>query len=215
MNNSVMLIHGYNKSKSDMKYLGSELEKLGYNVYYANLDLRFQSVENAEDVFEKQIDEVLSKIPVGSKIHLVGHSTGGLVIRQYLARSEKNRANVNRVIMIATPNHGITLADKADSKISFFTHLFKTVKSLKTDTHLADLQTFEYNIEAGALAGNKCNMKIGKYEEGINDGLVSIYSVFMNGLKDFKLLPYGHKEIHHKARTVSYVDTFLRTGKFL
>lgn len=215
ISNVVVLIHGYNKTKSDMRYFGLELSKLGYEIYYANLPLRFKTVENAEDIFEKQMNEIYEKLPFGTKVNMVGHSTGGLVIRRYLEKSEENQQHVARIVMIATPNHGITLADKADSKIKIFTRLFKTVKSLKTTTELAKERHFEFKIEAGALAGNKCNLAIGKYEEGINDGLVSIFSVYMIGLADFKVLPYGHKEIHYKTRTVSYVDQFLKNGKFM
>jgi len=216
--NKVVLIHGYNKSKSDMKFLGIELTKFGYEVFYANLPLRFQTVENAEDIFEKQMDEVYSKLGSLEKVHLIGHSTGGLVIRQYLEKGIENRSRIARVVMIATPNHGITLADKADSSkkkiLAMFTQLFKTVKSLKTDTALAQKVKYEFEIEAGALAGNRCNLPLGKYEEGVNDGLVSIYSVYMVGLSDFKVLPYGHKDIHYKMRTVTLVDNFLKNGKF-
>lgn len=213
-NTKVILIHGYNKSARDMKFLGRGLKKRGYEPLYARLPLRFKTVEQAEDRFEKFLKKWIKKLRFGERFHLVGHSTGGLIIRRFLDRMPSCHGMVDRVVMIATPNHGISLADWADEKVRFFTQVFKTVQSLKTTTSLAQESQFSFNVEAGAIAGDKNNLVFGRYESGVNDGLVSIDSVYMKGLQDFKILHYGHKEIHHRKRTIILVDHFLKKGRF-
>ncbi|SHJ42631.1 alpha/beta fold hydrolase [Tepidibacter formicigenes] len=214
MDKKVILIHGYSKTKKDMLVLKKNLEKLGYECFLANLPLTFKEIEFGTDVFKRELEKLIIDLTEDEKINLVGHSTGGLVIRTFL--SNTNLINrIGRCVLISTPNNGSKLADITD-KIPFriLANIFKTLKSLQTNNvKNMKLKNIE-NIDIGAIAGNKSNLFLGRFLKGENDGRIEVNSVIYDGLKDIIMLPYGHKEIHYKLETARLVDKFLKTGKF-
>ncbi|WP_245684750.1 alpha/beta hydrolase [Orenia metallireducens] len=209
----VILIHGYNKNQKDMITLKENLTKLGYNGLLVSLPLTFKRIEYCTSLFEERVEEIIPTLDKNEKISLVGHSTGGLIIRHFLSKT-KHTAKIDRSVLIATPNQGSQLATIAAKLSTTFTKVFKTLDSLHPNNikklNLKDIST----VEVGAIAGNKSNLLLGKLLAEENDGRVQISSVNYYGLKDFIILPYGHKEIHHQFRTAELVDSFLRIGQF-
>ncbi|MCK8815785.1 putative lipase [Natroniella sulfidigena] len=212
MAEKVILVHGYNKDQSDMLSLKNNLEKEGYQGFLVDLPLRFEEIRDATEVFATEVKKIIDSLEEGERINFVGHSTGGLVIRHYLAKSKLN-FNLGRVVLIATPNQGSDLAEIA-STIKPFTDVFKTLDSLQSKKVKELNLSSAKEVEIGAIAGNKNNLLLGQLLEGANDGRVRVDSVKYNGLSDFVVLPYDHKEIHHKSKTAKLVDYFLRIGEF-
>ncbi len=207
----VILVHGYNKNQKDMLPLKKNLEEKGYKVVAVDLPLTFQKIEAATEVFAKQMEEYINKLD-NKAIHFIGHSTGGLVIRHFLAKTELE-FNLGRIILIATPNHGSRLAEIA-ALIKPLTYIFKTLDSLQAK----NLQELDLSItqetETGAIAGNKNNLLLGCLLSAENDGRVKVDSVKDGVLNDFIVLEYGHKEIHHQVETARLVINFLEKGEF-
>lgn len=192
-----------------MKPLQRHLESFGYHCILPELPLTYQDVEDAT----RLLDELMREIDVsdGEKVHLVGHSTGGLVIRKLITDSEQVK-KVGRCVLIATPSKGNKLAMLAD-KVKLYTSIFKTVKSL-TKKRIESYQLKnDSNIEMAAIAGDNSNLILGRFLKQENDGRVEVESVYFPELTDFATLPYGHKEIHHQKETAVMVDRFLRLGK--
>ncbi|RKD30012.1 alpha/beta fold hydrolase [Thermohalobacter berrensis] len=213
MKKKVVLIHGYNKSSKDMLPLKKNMERLGYECILVDLPLRFKEVDYCTSVFEKKIKGLLRNLNSNEKISIIGHSTGGLIIRYYLSKT-KYIDKIGRCVLIATPNKGSQLADIASRFSKVFINILKTLKSLTTE-EIKKLGIKEVkNVEIGAIAGNNNNLLLGKLLKEENDGRVRVSSVKYKGLKDFIILPYGHKEIHHKFKTAKLVDSFIRNGKF-
>ncbi|WP_052015939.1 lipase family alpha/beta hydrolase [Halalkalibacter hemicellulosilyticus] len=206
-----MLIHGFNKQSDDMKPLQHHLEELGYTCLLPELPLTFQDVEDATALLE----EVMSKLDtsIGEKVHLIGHSTGGLVIRK-LITNRKYMDTIGRCVLIATPNKGNKLAMLA-SKVKLYTKIYKTVKSLTQEKIDSYQFSHDHKIEIAAIAGNKSRLWLGRLLDKANDGRVEVASVYFPELTDFATLPYGHKEIHHQKETAAMVDRFLREGRLL
>ncbi|WP_408956154.1 alpha/beta hydrolase [Natroniella sp. ANB-PHB2] len=212
MNEKVILVHGYNKDKSDMSVLKSNLEKEGYQGILVDLPLRFEEVKAATKIFAKKIKKIIINLEREEELNFVGHSTGGLVIRNFLD-NRKLRFKLGRVVLIATPNQGSRLAEIA-SIIKPFTYLFKTLDSLQP-ARIKELGLSSFKgVEVGAIAGNKNNLFLGTLLKEENDGRVRVDSVRYEGLSDFIILPYGHKEIHHQGKTAKVAADFLREGKF-
>lgn len=207
----VILIHGFNKNSRDMRQLRRNLESLGYECFSPNLQLTYKEIEHAAFVLEGILKEITFNLKENERIHLVGHSTGGLVIRKLIVNT-KYIEKIGRCVLIATPNNGSKLATIAGS-MRVFVELYKTLKSLSYESvrqlHLEN----DPKIEMAAIAGNKNNLWLGSLIGDENDGRVEVESVYFPHLKDFLVLPYGHKEIHHQAETAKRVDAFLRTGK--
>lgn len=209
----IVLVHGYNRNYSDMKQMQENLNALGYEALLVDLPLTFHPIDYGASILRETLGEIIRGLPENEKFHLVGHSTGGLVIRSILTEYHI-KCRVGRCVLIATPNYGCELADLAGKFSEIFTDLFGTLKSLQSEKirELEPLNSFD--IDIGAVAGNRNNLVLGMLLEGENDGRVTVKSVNVEGLKDFIVLPFGHKEIHKQVKTAKYVDNFLSTGKF-
>ncbi|KZL89124.1 alpha/beta fold hydrolase [Clostridium magnum] len=209
-----ILIHGYNKNKNDMSTLAKNLEKLNYKCILVDLPLTYKEIDYAAFLFQEIIEKILKGINQNEKVNLIGHSAGGLIIRKYLLET-KNIERIKSCVLIATPNSGSELADMAANYFKAFTHIFKTLKSLKTEN--AKMINFinDERIRIGAIAGKNDKLLLGKLLTEENDGRVTVKSVYYEGLEDFIILPYHHKEIHYKWKTAELVDDFIQTGRFV
>lgn len=213
MNKKIILVHGYYKNSKDMLALKKNLEGLGNEITLVDLPLTFEDIVHATSIFQRIIGKIINDLEKGEKISLVGHSTGGLVIRLFLSNT-KHIDKINRCVLIATPNKGSQLAEIAWKLAPAFTNKFKTLKSLNRGNIESLKLKHMDNIEIGAIAGNKCNSFLGKLLKNENDGRVQVNSAIYEGVKDSIVLPCGHKEIHHRLETAKLIDSFLKQGRF-
>ncbi|HNU71948.1 MAG TPA: alpha/beta hydrolase, partial [Thermodesulfobacteriota bacterium] len=140
----------------------------------------------------------------------VGHSMGGLVIRKFL---EKNIVeNIGRCILIATPNQGMKLSDFAEKRVKIFGKIFRPI--YESATYRLNIKRPLVETEIGVIAGNKNNLILGVLLSKESDGRVEVKETMYDGMKEFMVLNYGHKEIHYKKETVVLADNFLQNGKF-
>ena len=208
----VILIHGFNNDESDMFPLKQHLQSVGYEAVTMNLPLRFSEIEDCIAQFEEQFYQQLSDFRYYDKIHLVGFSMGGLVVRSFLARNIV--PNLGRCVLIATPNQGTKLADMSEKWIKPMGQIFKPIKSLRTNNLDIGDPMNTPKPEIGVIAGNTNKHLLGIFLTKENDGMVEVESVKYQGMTDFVIKPFGHKEIHHQLEIANLVDLFLRTGKF-
>lgn len=196
-----------------MRPLEQNLKLLGYDCFLPDLQLTYKEIEFSSFVLEGILEEMITlHLEKDEKIHLVGHSTGGLVIRKLIADT-KYTHKIGRCVLIATPNKGSKLANIAGNA-KLYVEIYKTLKSLSyKSVEQLNMQN-DSKIEMAAIAGYKNNLLLGKLIGAANDGRVEVESVYLPSLKDFMILPYGHKEIHHQAETARWVDSFLRIGNF-
>lgn len=209
----VILVHGFSKSSKDMRPLQQNLALFGYECFMPDLQLTFKETAVSTFLLEGFLENLIQLELIEDEcIHLVGHSTGGLIIRQLLSMT-KYRDKIGRCVLIATPNNGSYLATMAGN-LKPYVEIFKTLKSL----HYEEVRKFnmacQHEVEMAAIAGNKNNLMLGQLIGKENDGRVEVESVYFSQLKDFTVLPYGHKEIHHQMTTAKYVDAFLKNGTF-
>lgn len=206
----VLLLHGFNKNARDVQQLASNLESLTFQCRSITLPLTRQEFDQSFQLVMEEIEKMSSRQNGG--IHLVGHSTGGLLIRKVLTDSDASK-KIGRCVQIATPNQGSQLATIAGS-IKGYTGWFRTLKSLDA-SYIQKLRlSNEQGIEVGAIAGTHNNLWLGKLLKGENDGRVEVASVDIPDLTDFTTLHYGHKEIHYQYETAVLTARFLKTGSF-
>ena len=72
MKPNILLIHGILMNPLEMRYLGTQLEKLRFNVHY----VYYQSVLKTPEQNAKVIHDKIKKMNLPN-LHLVGHSLGG------------------------------------------------------------------------------------------------------------------------------------------
>lgn len=213
MNKKVILVHGYFRNQKDMVDLKENLEIMGYQGILVDLPLTFEDIEYGSQVFNEKIEEIIRELKDDEKISLIGHSTGGLIIRLFLANT-KHRDKIHRCVLIATPNNGSKLADMASKISAPLVKVFRTLSSL-TSKGVEKLNlNHEEETDIGVIAGNKSNLILGKLLKSENDGRVELDSARGLGAKDYLVLPYGHKEIHHKRDIAHLIDNFLQNGSF-
>ncbi|WP_138495271.1 alpha/beta hydrolase [Paenibacillus pinistramenti] len=206
----ILLLHGYHKTPKDMQVLGRNLSLLGFECESVRLPLTFQTIEACAELFAGVFERYTERLAPGEKVSLAGHSSGGLVIRQFLAESPL-ASRVHRAVLIGTPNSGTVLADIAAKYVKPYVRLFKTMQSLQS-SRFAGLPAPP--VETGAIAGSRNDLLLGRLLSPESDGRVEISSVQIEGLTDFLILPYNHLQIHYEMETAAAVARFIRTGRF-
>ena len=202
-----ILSHGFNKSHDNMFYLCNGLNNHGINNIAVNLPLTYKSLEDCLASFDSQVCDIVKEYDT---VNFVGHSMGGLIIRAYIKKI--GLENAGRCVFIATPHRGSRLA-KISGYIPFYNDIYKPLKSLQPSAENKYL--LNNTIEIGLIAGNKNDTVFGKmFLPAESDGRVEIFSALSDDAKDTIILPYGHREIHHREETLIQVKNFLSHGAF-
>jgi pimeloyl-ACP methyl ester carboxylesterase len=206
---TVLLIHGFFRTERDMFPMKSFLRAKQLNAITIGLPTTFTSVEQCT----KLLIEKLHRLSLRhGKIHLVGHSMGGLVLLNLLSRAAL--PNYGRCVLIGTPVNGSELADIAYDLSPRLTCLIKGLASLRTKAVTGIDNRIVEKYELGVIAGGRKNILSRFFFDKDNDGRVSIESTKFKGMRDFIELPYGHTRIHHKKMTSELVMNFIHTGSF-
>lgn len=204
---TVILVHGYFRTGRDMRQLHRLLEECGWRVITVTIPAIFGTLEDCRTALESVLaGDALHDGPV----HLVGHSFGGLVIRDFLA---KNRLPCpGRCVLIGTPNHGSRLADLGVRIFPPIAHILKPLRALTTNA--PDIPPSLAPIAVGVIAGNRNRLLTGVFLPPESDGRVEVASTRFEGMTDFIVVPHVHTKIHRRPETARLVDRFLRTGRF-
>ncbi len=104
----VILLHGMARTKSSMSKLEEHLAQNNYTVINSGYPSTSESVKKiADEYLAPMVAQCLGR--GAEKIHIVTHSLGGIVTRQYL--QEHCLPAGSRIVMISPPNKGSELAD--------------------------------------------------------------------------------------------------------
>lgn len=104
----VLLVHGYLANKSNWYFVERELREVGFDRIHAmNYSPRHADVDRLAETCVLRAHEVMAACRA-DRIHLVGHSLGGLVIRK--ATQEFGLGEAASVVTVATPHGGVDLA---------------------------------------------------------------------------------------------------------
>lgn len=210
--NVVILVHGFFRTSQDMFFLKVYLEEKNYRGYTINLPTTFASLKECTEVLEQKM-QLIKKEKI-HKLFFVGHSMGGLIIRNYL--SKNHVSNIGRCVLIATPNSGSRLADLALTGLRLAPmNPIRSLQALQTKAPEILPPLNNPPPEIGVIAGNQNNLLLGKLLPSQNDGRVEIESTFFPGMKEHIVLPFNHHDIHHKEETATLVWQFLEYGTFM
>ena len=207
-NDITILVHGFFRTRSDMRYLEAGLKAMGRQVLSVQLPTFFSSLDQCCDALAAQVDPIAA---TAKTVHYVAHSMGGLIVRAYIARTQQQ--NVGHSVLIATPHRGSKLAAIA-KRIPFYATIFKPINDLLPSLHYHDFGT-DKAFKLGVIAGNRNQGLIGKLlMPADSDGRVTVASAQAIDMDDFIVLPYGHDTIHHTKQTLELVQHCLSTGRF-
>ena len=209
----VVLLHGFGRSDMSMLLLNSALTEAGYDVY----SLDYPSTDEAPEALVEIIGEDINNCckDGAETVHFVGHSFGGLLLRDYLGRHHPK--NLGHVVLIGTPNKGSELVDD-DLGIAAQETLLRwagpSAQALHTRPggYAASLPAPEYAV--GVIAGNRGTRMSDKWLPTPNDGVVSVESARLDGMTDFIEVEVTHWDMRSNPVVAELVIDFLRHGRF-
>ena len=208
---SVIVIHGFARRARSMRRLADAVHDAGYEVRNVNyVSIRRSLDEIKADVFGK-FDRYISNNP-SKKIHFVGHSLGGLLIRSYLDQAQIE--NLGSVILMGTPNKGTSVADRYEGKwyVSWMGALIADLGAGNSG-FLETLEEPYYTV--GVIAGSKPYKWFTHAAlEGMHDGLVTVESAKLSGMTDFVVIDVNHSRMKRDKRVIDQVIYFLKHSRF-
>ncbi len=204
---SVVLLHGAMRTKRCMARLGRFLTRHGYQVHNIGYPSTRYPIGTIADHLQTPLSQAAN---LGSTVHFVGYSMGGLVVRAYLANYAPT--NLGRVIMLGTPNHGSEVADYLKDW-----HLYRWIYG-PAGQQLTTQEPYPQMLppcELGIIAGSRSyDPLFGRKIPGIHDGKVSVESTKLDGMNDHIILPVCHTLMPESRRVHRQVLAFLKHGKF-
>lgn len=145
----------------------------------------------------------------GAPVDVVTHSMGGLLVRGAIAHG----APVGRVVMLAPPNQGAWMADRARQLLPLhrlgwdpLAPLLPGAPGTLPDGHAAEI---------GILTGGRGDPRgLVPFVPDDNDGRVRVEEARLAGARDFRIVPFGHATIMMRRPVLRLVTRFLRRGAF-
>lgn len=208
----VILLHGMARGKGAMKPLENFLAKNGFSVINTGYPSTREPVETLAEVHLGAMVEHCRR-KGAHKIHLVTHSLGGIVARQYLQHHDLPLGS--RIVMIAPPNQGSELADKLRSLFLYRWLNGPAGQVLGTEPDSLPNRLKPISGEIGVIAGNfSWNPLFSWMIPGEDDGKVSVRRAKLSEMTDFCVVGSGHSFIMRHPQVLGQVAAFLKTGRF-
>ena len=109
----VLLLHGFMQTRKVWEVMEDRLRFDGYTVFSFDLGRLFrrfntQPVSQMGEIVAEKLEGITQRTGL-ERFHIVGHSKGGLVARQYVQHHGGDR-RVKSVITLGTPHHGTPTA---------------------------------------------------------------------------------------------------------
>jgi triacylglycerol lipase len=104
----VVLLHGYFHNRSGFDFMSAELRRRGFRwIHGLNYNPLGNGVPDLAESFARTVEDI-RKVSGAKRVHVVGHSLGGVIVRWYIQEMGGAKL-VDRCITIGTPHAG-TLA---------------------------------------------------------------------------------------------------------
>jgi pimeloyl-ACP methyl ester carboxylesterase len=189
-----------------MSYLALALRGEGFAA-------RALTYRTMRDTLEDHLGRVARRIAelAAPRVHLVGHSLGGVIVLRYLQRRPDER--IRRAVLLGTPVSGcraaMDLAQSACGKVL----LGKSLGIWREPVNASLDPRFEIGVIAGTRAFGIGSMVTRLPKP--NDGVVCLDETRFPGVRDHLALPLGHTVLLVSRRVARETAAFLKTGAFL
>lgn len=201
----VVLIHGLGRTALSMSLLGWRLAASGYPVRRIGYPSRRLSTEEATARLRAEVE---GHARGWDRVHLVGHSLGGIVARR-IAEAPGNLA-IGRVVQIGSPNLGTGVAARLTGRRLASRGLGPVLAELaRIPGRVARLEII------GAIAGTAhCGLPRGLHGlAGPHDGLVTVRSAWA-GAAARAAVPVIHTLLPTSRAVARLVAAYLSDGSF-
>lgn len=211
----VVLVHGLDWFRNTMAPAAAYLHSQGYetiNVRYPSRKIA-TACEAAEWV-RKVVNERCRDHR--KQIHLVGHSMGAIVVREYLAGGKPLR--LGKVILLAAPNQGTPLADPLRWKP--LARMISPAVAHSCARQKAELNEknplLPVDYAPAVIMGNQSGWfpMLSPFIKGPDDGVVAVESGKLPGMSSFRVMKTSHTRITRQPDILREISLFLKTGQF-
>jgi triacylglycerol lipase len=199
---TVVLLHGMGRSRVSIWVLEHRLGKAGYETLNFPYSATFESFDDITAKLHKFICEKVKT----RRYHLVGHSLGNLIIRNGFKQGYK--PDLARIVMLAPPNQPAKLAQDLKDLAPFRWLTGDAGEKLASEEFYRGLPA--PNVEFAVIAGDSGQRFT--FDEP-NDGVVTVESTKLAGVKDWIALHHTHTLIMNAADTAECVVSFLQNGR--
>ncbi|MFK8067247.1 MAG: esterase/lipase family protein [Gammaproteobacteria bacterium] len=202
---AVVLIHGLFMNGWDMSLLRSRISDGGFYTH----QFSYHSTSTNIDQITSELHKLTESIQA-DKIHYVGHSLGGLVIRHFLESYPSTPKG--RVVTLGSPHNG--------SNVAHFLNCYDFTskilgESLNTGL-LGNAPPWSGSRELGSIAGN-VGFGMGFIFPDLkepNDGTVSVEETELENMTEHIQVPTSHTGLLLSKIVADHALNFLKQGKF-
>jgi pimeloyl-ACP methyl ester carboxylesterase len=211
----VVLVHGFMDTRFHLFFMEKRLVDDGYRVINKTYPSVTMSIEECADYLARVIERGTEDIDGPYELDFITHSMGGLVARCYLAKYDPPQAR--RLVMIATPNRGVTKAELV-ARLPLADRVLgpALMEMAQGPDYLCTLCGGAPTVEFAVIAGGKGDGQgYSVLIPGDDDGTVSVRSAYLPGASDFLLLDHIHNLICFYDDTITNAQSFLADGAFV
>lgn len=206
---TVILLHGLGRSSTSMWIFALRLKRAGFQVQLVGYDSINQDPDEILEEITTQVHDCCAN--VNGRLHFVGHSLGGLMVRAYLQNNDVT--NLGRVVLLGTPNQGTVAADHfRDTWL--LKKLGPTAERLGTGENSFPRTLKDPFYPVGIIAGEFESDLIDNVIPGKDDGLVPVEATKLEGMTDFIVLQTSHARMRYDAEVARQTIEFLINGQF-
>ena len=210
---NVLLIHGILMNPLEMRYLGSQLEKSGFNVHYVYYQSVLKSPAENAAIIQDKIKQL--NLP---NLHLVGHSLGGVLLMHLFdqidgANKIGNDLPNGRVVMLGSPVKGSWIAKKVSGWPIVSPIIAKSMPNALSGVDIPDWNT---ERDWGMIAGIK-GKGFGLLTGGmpsVSDGTVLLDETFHPKQKEHIQVDKSHTALLFSKEVAELTSQFLNVGSF-
>ena len=202
----MILLHGLWMPGLVMSPLASRLSAHGYRTHVFDYATR-RPIEMHAD----RLARFATTVTGGSPAHFIGHSLGGLVILEALARQAPPA--VASVVLLGTPVKGC-MAGRRLCVVAPGRWMLGESQALWKEGRVAH---WHGKAPLGIVAGTRPSIGLGRMLgrlPGVNDGVVRVEETEVENATDRVDLPVGHTELIFSSRVESQTAQFLAQGRF-
>jgi len=200
-----VLVHGLWMGRAIWLLFARRLRRQGYRVAsFAYPSVRQGLTESAREL------EAFARDRPASRVHLVGHSLGGLVVLRMLR--DAHSLALGRAVLLGCPVAGCGAAEQLGRRRA---GRFLLGAALPQWTP-AEAPPTVRRFQIGAIAGTR-RFGVGALLLRLpraNDGVVMVDETRLPGMADHLALPVSHSGLVVSPRVANEAVAFLRTGRF-
>jgi len=212
----VVLVHGLGRSSIVFWRLKPYLKRAGFDVALYDYPSTRHGIAKLTEMFRADLPRWAAE---GRKVHMVGHSMGGILIRGALL--ETPPFELGRIVMIGSPNKGAGVLTRMGDHSFVAWYFGPAAQDLVIGSdYLQSLAVpeAEIGVIAGTTRWHLLNpiAYVNRYlaPDVPNDGTVEVENTHIEGETDFIALPANHTIMCQHPRVMHQALAFLKDGRF-